>query len=395
MEINRKKCNDCENILYSKYYNSSISSDITLISNDNPIGILCHKLILREYSDYFIKLFESPLSERFKHEIVLQNFPYYWLEKFIKFIYCGVLQFDHCKFKEVLEYGSFLLIDGFSELCDKEACCHIIPLLEIYGHNVMLELSSWYTLSECRKHIYVDILEKYDTPVLLSLSIDVFNEILPILPVPIDYTQELKDKCNDIQIPNMTIEGGKCFGNIPIIYTLNSIDKGLYVIKERFIQRLDDKNRLAKTCVKKIIVSTIIRHNIKTISVNYNGCDTLLNNAIQHIIDKLACTKLQDKYEIYSPNENICVITWFARYKYRYLCRVFRDDLSYTDVSYENIFACCDACNFNNVGIAVSSLNIYFIACRRDYLNKERIIHNISYAILPINNCTVIDKNRV
>lgn len=357
MEING--IND--DIIPSAYYNSPIYSDVTLMGNDSSVGIPCHKIILGYYSEYFKKLFNSAFIEKDKREITIKTFSYYWLNKFIKFIYCKVLLCNYDEFDEMLAYGSFLMLkDKLNELCDQP--CHAQNLIEINGYNKMMTLTETYNLTECAKIVFLDILEKRDTNILLSLSPETFKEIMSLISPPIDYSDELGKKCTTCGADsnqNITVINGKCFGNIPIvnaIYVSSFINNGIPKVKT--LRRLNIKNRFPTSSFGTIITSKIMRGGITTVTVNYSEHDLLLNNATRYILNRQCSVEC----EIFSPNENICVIISYHN----------SGDMSSSCFAYSNIdgqqtyvpYVPDEHWSRYQVHIALSLTDIYYVTVR-------------------------------
>lgn len=386
MNIFVDPCNTLE-----KYYKSPIHSDVTLIANDNPNGIPCHKLILIMRSEYFEKLFDGDFIERSKREIVLETFSYYWLEKFIKCIYTGKLVFEYDKFEEMLTYGSYLQIHKFNESFDDMN--HLYELLKIYDHNTMIELSYIHGLSNYYSSLFYTILTMYGKDILCALSMNIFKDMLPLIQ-PIDYTHELKEKCENqlYELKNYTVINGKCFGNVPIICNMEIV-KDMQV--KLCLYRLDSMNKLLDTTYDYLITAAIIRNGITTVIVNFKDYnDPLLREAVHYILsysdyDKMRC-------EIFSPNENVYVLVGYSNNHEGIYKEEYGDEYRIMHMrvySNNKLQPSLPIRNFPRSSAAFSLSNIYLISLRKTY--NGYIQYYIEYSIIDITSSNIVKTSYI
>lgn len=355
----------------NKYYNSSQFSDIILIPNDKSTGIPCHRLVLNKSGDYFERLLNGNFNDGSKNEIVLHDFSYYWLDKFIQYIYTSVISFNYDEFEAVLKYGSYLQLYNFTTLLNDNISDEDIErLIEVNGPAKILELSKIYNISKCYNFAYFDIVEKRDEDILLALPFDLFKEILSVLPIPIDYSDKIKEKYNDQQL-DITVMNGKCFGNIfgiyEVFFNYISYQNYTYILNNEIISYTYDSNTFN--------VCTTIRNNITMITINNTEYDSILTD-----IKSRDMPNLLKQFKIFSPNDNVSVIAgYIGSLNYIGIYHIY-DNISrkliYDKSQHEDMFTN----NHSSTYIAFSPQNTYFVTF------KQRTIY---CDVLNISNFTV------
>lgn len=388
MKIHRKKTERGIIIDPSKYYYKPSYTDITLITDENPDGIPCNRLILSLYSGYFKRLFETQWVEREQYFHIM---PCYWFKKFIDFIYNGKLSFKFNEFEKVVEFGSFLKIKGITEYCDQDQ--HILSLIEVYGYSEMLEISKAYKLDKCYAHTISRILESRDINILLSLSFNMFKQMLSLTTIPIDYDARIKEKCKDRKV-NITIKDGKCFGNVPIIYSIND-SAMLYRVKQviHFTTNLDIFESASP--YENLMVSTIIRNGITTVTINNTEHDSLIDKSIRDM--KLTYSTYRPKYEIFSPDEDTCVIIVRDCETNEFnAARIYRSDSPYNDITSQISRINHDDKviykDINKVCVAVSPTHIY-AGILHYIFDNDGSARAISYAVIDVHDGRTTHKS--
>lgn len=265
-----------------KYYKSSQFSDITLIPSDNPICIPCHKVILCNSSEYFEKLLTGDFIEQSKDKIILHDFSYYWLDKFIYFIYTSEISFNRNEIEDVLKYGTYLQLYNFN--LDDKLYDDIIDLIKVNGHAKILELSKIYSINKWYTYTYNDIIKKHDENILLTLPFNTFDEILPLINIPMDYSKEIEKKCNNREL-NITIMNGKYFGNIPDMYHIHDTAS----ISSVIINKLNSEIR-RHIYIQDLNIGMIIRDDITTIGINNSDYDNIIREGYQDNTPRLTCS---------------------------------------------------------------------------------------------------------
>lgn len=372
----------CKSIMnLEKYYKSPHLSDVTLFAGDSSTGIPCHRIVLELVSDYFETLFNSSFIEKEKKEITLRNFTYYWLDKFIQFIYCSTIRFRYDEFADVLNYSNFLQIRKVQYKYDNPNMRECVEeLLKVYGHNELFELAKLHELDGYEGYIIADVLLNYDESMLRTLDSCIIKEILPLMPI-FNYNVNLESECINQKL-NIVVRNGKCFSSTPTMYAIASNADLRDSRYDMSIHRLDKVKKVNVLPTNILITSTIIRNGVTTVTVNYTKHDPLLLRAAE-FIDKENYTL---PTRIYSPNENICFITQHGRGSSYGSIKSFivYNGLTFNPVSYSSMFGD----NGSAVYVAFSQSNIYFITL---FLGIDSV--RLVYFMVKTDNCN--NKKRI
>lgn len=364
-------------------------TDIILIADD--IRIPCHKTILINSGEYFEKLLNGDFNEKIKNEIILHDFSYYWLDKFIKYIYKNKISFNYNEFESILNYGMYLQLYNFNKLFDKilnnssnEKSNHITELINIYGYDKLLELSKIHNLDKCYNYIFFNILKK-DEDTLLSLSFNNFKEIISVKH-SFDYSKKIEEKCNN-KILDITVMNGKCFGNIPGIYEIWQ-DTNHNCVNINYT--LNNRTKICKIIdPRKFYVYTIVRNDITTVTVNNNEYNNKYKDIYKNIYYNIKfCETMMlyaQHFKIFSPKENVTVIAVCETFIWNsvILCHI------YNDQSHEIIYDIHPFISYNilpNSCITFSNSNIYFVSFRNTPLYTLSNQKEIIYTIVDIYN---------
>lgn len=338
-----------------KLYKSDIlPPDITLFANDSQVGIQCHKAILVLGNNYFPSLFDKNFIENKKSEICLQTFTYYWLDKFVKFIYCGKLHIDYEEFETILDYGcDFLQIDEFNEYW---ANLDYLPsLLEHYGYVKMLELTKTHKLAVYYNTVLDIVLKEYNVNELVELPLDIFKTIMATT-LPIRYTPELEERCRSQNV-DIGVNNGMCFGAISTICGIHDdyFSQTAAVHKTHIIGAAGSTVDTTYTEYQKLIVSTVIRGGITTTTVNDSRHDSMLRE-----ISNIVMREFGGYFTIFSPCEDVFVVVKQDESNIVRLCEIWRSQSTCDSSSMRwhstDVVLPLDA---DNPLVAFSSSNIY------------------------------------
>lgn len=363
-----------------KYYKSPHLSDVTLFANDSSIGIPCHKIVLGSGCDYFECLFNGKFNGKFKEQenketqkITLHDFSYYWLDKFIQFIYCGKMMLKYEEFIEAVNYSKYLQIPEFWKLCNIEK--HISELFAYYTHNELYELVTVYKLESCKRTLITNILTNFTRDMLQTLNEHLVKEIRPLIPIFI-YNREIRKKYTSQEVDDLV-------ENIPFIYEI-SLERRGYAMS---LYKLDNVNATLILHADCMIISTIIRNNITTVVINGSKRDSLLRKAMNHVISK---GWHNTSVRIISPNENTCIIV-----QREHFCEIIIEMIIYNGTTFEEISVFTGLLRYyNGQRMTFSQYNMYIakLECRytlmelsycivdiMDHSNKRMIVIPLSY----------------
>lgn len=273
--MNITRSNIDKNIV--KFYNSKYFSDIILMGYDTPKEVYCHLSVLNAYN----KAFYEALCYWEKAESVGNNklrleLSYYWLTKFIRYIYTGKLSINYNEFSKVIRYAWNFYLYEIPRLLDNTN--YIQDLIKVNGCRQLWCITHTHRMYKIEEYIttnYTDVYYKTDvntTPVIAFYNSKcIFDFKTPM---------SSNDVCN-------------------VRYGSNGIKK--------YIKALSFNNPTlpseAKSYPDMLKIYTIIREGTTTITVNNHNDDPLLSKL--RILKYRANT---DYYKIYSPNKETCII---------------------------------------------------------------------------------------
>ncbi|CAK8684624.1 unnamed protein product [Clavelina lepadiformis] len=129
-----------------------------------------NRMVLSCYSDYFDRMFETTMKEKYQDEVVVKEVSKTSMKLIIEFIYTGNIKINKDNVRDLLSTSDMLCVDETKKFCidflemsiTTETCFEIFSLAELYRSEILQNRVKTFISENIKKVVVCDDFKKLD-----------------------------------------------------------------------------------------------------------------------------------------------------------------------------------------------------------------------------------------